>query len=94
MRNSTTVTTKAIASHESKKMARMGGQSGRKSGEGSRSGFASEVVVVAGIVEVAREVAMPCNAAGGLRYVAIWAVRALVLVLMVMRSVSSVAGAL
>jgi hypothetical protein len=51
--------------HESKKIARMGGQSGRTFGEDSRSGFASGVAVVEEIVEVTMEVAMPCSAAGG-----------------------------
>lgn len=59
------VATQAITSHESKKMARMGGQSGRRSGCGSRRGFASAVAVVEGMVEVASGVGIFPRAASG-----------------------------
>jgi cobalamin biosynthesis Mg chelatase CobN len=80
-RNSTTVTIQAITSHESKKMTRAGGQSGTESGEDSRSDFPGGVAVVEAIVEVAREVAMLCSTAVGVWKVVMWAVGALVLVL-------------
>jgi hypothetical protein len=63
----------------------MGGQSGRTFGEGSSNGFAVGVVVVDAIVEGAREVAMPCSAAGGVWQAVMRVVRALVLVLGVIR---------
>lgn len=76
-RNNTTVTIQAITTHESKKMAAIGGQSGRKVLEGSRSG----VVVAEGMVEVSKEVCMLGSAAVGVWKVVAWVVGALVLVL-------------
>lgn len=64
-RNNTTVTTHAVTNHDSKKIARIGGKSGRKVLEGSRSGLASGAIVVGGMVEVAKRVGILCSAAAG-----------------------------
>jgi hypothetical protein len=83
-RNNPTVTNQAITSHESKKMTRAGGQSGTEFGEDSRSGFPGGVAVVEVVVEVAREVVMLCCAVVGVWKVVMWAVRTVVLVLVLM----------
>jgi hypothetical protein len=65
-------------------MTRAGGQSGTEFGEDSRSGFPSGVAVVEVVVEVAREVVMLCCAVVGVWKVVMWAVRTVVLVLVLM----------
>jgi len=79
-RNNTAATIQAITSHESKKMAAIGGQSGSKVLEGSRSGLPVWVAVAEAMLDVGRGAGMVDSAMVGVWLVVVWIVGTLVLV--------------